>query len=79
MRRIEGELTRGSVSWSVGATIADSTGELPVTIGNGPIEILTGFTLNEFKSKSIPTVQMRQVGVSGCGLFVTMVTHCRGC
>ncbi len=61
MGKIEGELAKDTIDWSVGATITDNTGELPVIIGNDPIEILTGFTLTEYKSRMVPTVQMRQV------------------
>ena len=46
--RLTGPLSPNEGVWSLEATIADGTGTIPVLLGNGPLEILIGFTANEY-------------------------------
>jgi SLT domain-containing protein len=48
-RRFNGDLRFIEGVWSMNATIADGTGEIPVLLGNAPLEVIIGCSARDFE------------------------------
>ena len=63
IKKLDGDLRPTGGVWSLNGTIADGTGELPVSLGNQPLEKLIGFSAQYFLETIKPNPQYKQEGI----------------